>query len=207
MTVAERLKELRTEKNLSQNEFAEKLNVSRSTLMLIEQGKREINTKILESLKREFEISTDWILFGDGTKKTDDNHDSKNLSDIILKSNMMLEMIKYYHTALMFQTVNYNSSDSTIKDSKSKRKTEYFKDLSSKFTEIDSIRNKFINLQLESLPIHKEDIEQFSELTNEMFQSFYRDLHPYISRYRHKIIEEFWYETKIEDEILPDDEA
>jgi len=65
MTVSERLKKIRTNEKLSQTEFAERLNVSRSTLMLVEQGKRDLNTKILEALKKEFNISADWLLFGD----------------------------------------------------------------------------------------------------------------------------------------------
>ncbi|WP_321319870.1 helix-turn-helix transcriptional regulator [Labilibaculum sp.] len=75
MTVCERIKKVRIEEKLSQNEFAERLNVSRSTLMLIEQGKREVNTKVLEALKSEFNISADWVLFGSDVGVSNDSEE------------------------------------------------------------------------------------------------------------------------------------
>lgn len=93
MTASERLKKIRIEEKLSQNEFAERLNVSRSTLMLIEQGKREINTKILEVLKSEFSISADWVLFGE---KSDNTDDLKSLLDDFNKSKELNTILQIY---------------------------------------------------------------------------------------------------------------
>ena len=67
MEIGKRVRKIRIDNRLSQNEFADKLNVSRSTLMLIEQGNRKINIKILEALKTKYCVSTDWILFGEVT--------------------------------------------------------------------------------------------------------------------------------------------
>ena len=92
MTVSERLKKVRVEEKLSQNEFAEKLNVSRSTLMLIEQGKREVNTKVLEALKKEFNISADWLLFGETAPEMDLNP----LIEDFNKSNELLTILEIY---------------------------------------------------------------------------------------------------------------
>lgn len=84
MTVCERIKKVRVEEKLSQNEFAERLNVSRSTLMLIEQGKREVNTKVLEALKSEFDISADWVLFGSdaGVSNNSEEQNSRRMLEL-----------------------------------------------------------------------------------------------------------------------------
>jgi len=71
MSVGERLKKVRQEQKISQNEFSEMLNVSRSTYLLVEKGEREINFKMLEALKNEFGVSSDWLLFGEVVPKDD----------------------------------------------------------------------------------------------------------------------------------------
>lgn len=66
MTVGEKLKKIRIENKLSQNDFATRLCVSRTTYLLVEKGDREISVKMLDTLYNEFQVSSDWILYEDG---------------------------------------------------------------------------------------------------------------------------------------------
>ncbi len=108
MTASERLKNVRIEEKLSQNEFAERLNVSRSTLMLIEQGKREINTKVLEALKNKFGVSADWVLFGEDTGKGDDLN---TLIDNFNKSKDLNTMLHVYLNSWVKNIVLYAAKE------------------------------------------------------------------------------------------------
>lgn len=57
-----RLKELRLEKNITQEELADFLNVSKSTISLYENGVREPDLKLLVSIADYFNVSTDYLL-------------------------------------------------------------------------------------------------------------------------------------------------
>lgn len=94
MSVGERLKKVRQEQKISQNEFAEMLNVSRSTYLLVEKGEREINFKMLEALKSEFNISADWLLFG---TEVSENSDSEELiSQRIFELSVLTPCISHF---------------------------------------------------------------------------------------------------------------
>lgn len=64
-TSNQRLKDLRLARGFSQEDFAKKIGISLSGYQLMEQGKRDISTKMLAAIKKEFEISSDWILYGE----------------------------------------------------------------------------------------------------------------------------------------------
>ncbi len=58
----ERLKELRLEKNLSQNELAEKLGVSQKSISNWETGVREADFGTLEKMTKFFNVTADYLL-------------------------------------------------------------------------------------------------------------------------------------------------
>ena len=58
---AERLKELREEKNLSMSELAKKIGVSANTISRWESGKRKPNIDALVILSMCFEVSVDYL--------------------------------------------------------------------------------------------------------------------------------------------------
>lgn len=60
--IGSKIKALRKEKRLSQQELAEKLNIDRTTLSKIENGESTPAAGILVELKRIFSISIDWLL-------------------------------------------------------------------------------------------------------------------------------------------------
>lgn len=58
----ERLKELREESKMSQEDLAEKLGVSQQTVSKYEQGKREPDNQTLIDLSKIFDVTTDFLL-------------------------------------------------------------------------------------------------------------------------------------------------
>ena len=61
-TLGERIKQLRTEKELTQEDLAQKLNVSKSSISLYETNTREPSISTLIALTQLFDVSTDYIL-------------------------------------------------------------------------------------------------------------------------------------------------
>lgn len=127
-TASQRLKEIRITENFSQEEFAKEIGVSLSGYQLIEQGKRDVNSKILESLKSKFDVSADWVLFGEARVNTvdlntliNDFNKSKELNAILnvyIKSWMKLVLYhlaknKYYECFDLLQ-IQIKESDKTI---------------------------------------------------------------------------------------------
>ena len=62
MIIGKRLKELRSEKGLTQKEVAEQLGISSTCYSGYEQGYREPDLKTLIKLCKFFEVSTDYLL-------------------------------------------------------------------------------------------------------------------------------------------------
>lgn len=65
-TIGARLKSIRKGKDLSQKAFAELLSTSSGYISEVEQGKMVPGGSFLCSLNREFGVSIDWLLTGDG---------------------------------------------------------------------------------------------------------------------------------------------
>ena len=59
---AKRLKELRIEKGLTQQQLADILKVDRTTVMKWETGERETNFSMLIAIARYFNISVDYLI-------------------------------------------------------------------------------------------------------------------------------------------------
>jgi transcriptional regulator with XRE-family HTH domain len=58
----ERLKQLRTERNLTQTQLAEKLETTRGTYAHYEIGKRQPDYDMLQKIANYFEVTTDYLL-------------------------------------------------------------------------------------------------------------------------------------------------
>lgn len=61
-TFAERLKELRTEKNLTQVELAKATNLSKSAISFWKSGERTPNINAIIVLAKFFEVSADYLI-------------------------------------------------------------------------------------------------------------------------------------------------
>jgi transcriptional regulator with XRE-family HTH domain len=62
MNFSERLKELRVEKNLTQEELGEKLNLTKANISKYETGRIEPNLETLNYLSEFFDVSIDFLL-------------------------------------------------------------------------------------------------------------------------------------------------
>lgn len=61
-----RIKEIRKALSLNQNEFAEKIGLSQSTLAMIEVGKRTFSDKHIKLICTTFGINENWLRTGEG---------------------------------------------------------------------------------------------------------------------------------------------
>lgn len=66
MLMNERIKEIRLALDMTQQEFSEKLAIKRNSLALIETGKRNVSSQVLNSICREFGVSETWLRTGEG---------------------------------------------------------------------------------------------------------------------------------------------
>ena len=65
MTINERVKEIRKAKSLTQEEFGEKIGVSRSAVTNIEKGNRSVTDQMFRSICREFGVQEAWLRDGE----------------------------------------------------------------------------------------------------------------------------------------------
>ncbi|HCQ5872840.1 TPA: helix-turn-helix transcriptional regulator [Clostridioides difficile] len=61
-----RIRELRIELQLSQDDFAKKLELKRNTISLIENGKRNASNRTLKDICNAWNVSFDWLMSGKG---------------------------------------------------------------------------------------------------------------------------------------------
>lgn len=66
MTINERVKELRKTLKLTQDQFAEELNITRSSLSVIEIGKTAVTERNIKEICNKFNVNQDWIRYGEG---------------------------------------------------------------------------------------------------------------------------------------------
>jgi transcriptional regulator with XRE-family HTH domain len=67
-TTGNRVKSLRLDKGLSQGEMGKLLGLDQGTVSKMERGENEPTAKTLRLLREIFDVTTDWILTGEGTK-------------------------------------------------------------------------------------------------------------------------------------------
>lgn len=72
MTIGERIKKVRKDKDLTQQEFCNQIGLKRNSISLVEAGKRNISDQAIKSICREFSVDETWLRTGEGemfTKK------------------------------------------------------------------------------------------------------------------------------------------
>ena len=62
----ERIKELRNTLNMTQQEFADKLQVKRNTIAMYEMGKLSPSDRMISSMVREYKVNEEWLRTGEG---------------------------------------------------------------------------------------------------------------------------------------------
>lgn len=68
-TIGERIKEIRTENNMTLEKFGERLGMQKSAISKWERGENNIPEQMIKSICREFDINEDWLRNGTGPKK------------------------------------------------------------------------------------------------------------------------------------------
>ena len=66
----ERLIKIRKNENLSQSDFAKRLDLSRNFISLVENGNRELSDRTLRDICKEFNINENWLRTGEGEPRT-----------------------------------------------------------------------------------------------------------------------------------------
>ena len=79
-----RFKELRKALGMTQEEFAAKMNLSRSYINLIEMGKKVPAERTLKDICREFKVNYDWLVNGAGEMFQDDDSDAQAIVDSVM---------------------------------------------------------------------------------------------------------------------------
>lgn len=92
---ANRLREIRLNMGISQEKFAEYLDISLSAYKKIESAENGISVKILRRLKEKFNISSDFLLYGDYKNLDDALEIIQNCSEAD-KMKIFLRLIKYF---------------------------------------------------------------------------------------------------------------
>lgn len=65
----ERIAELRKNRGWTQDEFAERMGISKNYVSLIENGKRIPSPRLVSDICREFGVNENWLKTGNGEKK------------------------------------------------------------------------------------------------------------------------------------------
>lgn len=66
MTQGERIKEIRKSLNLTLEKFGEKLGVKKTAISNIETGKRNLTEQMVKAICREYNVSYDFLIYGEG---------------------------------------------------------------------------------------------------------------------------------------------
>lgn len=81
----ERLLQIRKEQNLTQDEFAEKLGLSKNYIWQIEKGERNPSDRTIKDVCRTFRVNYDWLVDGIGEMYQDDDGDAQAIIDSVLQ--------------------------------------------------------------------------------------------------------------------------
>lgn len=95
--IANNLKILRNSLNLSQSEFAKKINVTRAVISNLEQGRnKHLNIVLLKLICNEFNVNEEWLFNGKGKMyNTNDSTLKKIKSDYNLSNNEFIILETY----------------------------------------------------------------------------------------------------------------
>ena len=114
-----RIKRIRSKVNVTQEEFANHLQISPSYYNKIENGKISISERLIKKICTIFKINKKWIYTGDGTMfSTGNNSDISHLKSIIIKLIWSIDdniLEKYFeHILVMFTALSDDLSIDNI---------------------------------------------------------------------------------------------
>lgn len=106
MTQGERIKAIRKDKDMTLEQFGERLGVTKVTISRIETGTRSLTDQMVRSICREFNVNEEWLRTGEGemfAKLSEDEEIADLVSDVLEdgKNNpfygIILEIVRTYN--------------------------------------------------------------------------------------------------------------
>lgn len=88
-----RIQQLRKERELTQEQLAEKLNVSQNTIAKIESGLRRPSIDFLLEISEFFNVSTNYLVFGVHAEDAEDEKLKKDIDEAIKKIDQTIEKL------------------------------------------------------------------------------------------------------------------
>lgn len=82
----DRLKLLRKELNMSQEEFGKRLGVGKSSISLLESGRNNLTEQMIKLICKEFNVDYIWFSTGNGEMFCDTDDDYLEVIDVIMSS-------------------------------------------------------------------------------------------------------------------------
>ena len=95
MTIGERIKQIRKEKKLTLEKFGKKIKISGQSVSRLENGVNNPSEQTVALICREFGVSEDWLLTGEGKKRL--QPDTANLDELVAREGLRgaeAEMVK-----------------------------------------------------------------------------------------------------------------
>lgn len=80
----DRFKELRETLSLTQQKFADRLDISRNFVAQIEMGNKIPSERTIKDICREFKVNYDWLVNGTGDMFQDDDSDAQAIVDSVM---------------------------------------------------------------------------------------------------------------------------
>lgn len=80
----DRFKELRESLSLTQQKFADRLDISRNFVAQIEMGNKIPSERTIKDICREFKVNYDWLVNGTGDMFRDDDSDAQAIVDSVM---------------------------------------------------------------------------------------------------------------------------
>ena len=79
-----RIQQIRKTAMMTQDEFADKIGLSKNFIWMIEKGERTPSERTIKDICREFKVNYDWIVNGTGDMFQDDDSDAQAIVDSVM---------------------------------------------------------------------------------------------------------------------------
>lgn len=101
-----RIAQIRNEVNLKQDEFAEKIGLTKNFISLIETGKRTPSDRTIKDICREFDVNEEWIRTGEGEMFIDN---TREMELARLTKKLLADQDEAYTSRLISALVKLNT--------------------------------------------------------------------------------------------------
>ena len=79
-----RIQQIKKTAKMTQDEFADKIGLSKNFVWMIEKGERTPSERTIKDICREFKVNYDWLVNGTGDMFQDDDSDAQAIVDSVM---------------------------------------------------------------------------------------------------------------------------